>query len=236
MAKQRYIKDSFWTDPYIEKCTPDEKLVFLYLLSNPQCNIAGVYEARTKRMAYEMGYDVEVVDTILKRFERDKKILLIDDYIIICNHLKHQSLGNSTAEGVNRIIEETPEKIRKLFEKSILTNSKGEEYSVLILKGICTPPIDPLPLPPKRAYSEVELSIVKLSNKYGEFEKVKLSEDEYQKLTEKLGDSQRDEYIKQLDEYIASKGKKYASHYATILSWSRRKAENPNQKKLYVAN
>jgi len=37
---QRVINDSFWTDPYIEELTSDEKLIFLYLISNPLCNIA----------------------------------------------------------------------------------------------------------------------------------------------------------------------------------------------------
>jgi hypothetical protein len=50
---QRIVNDEFWTDPYIEDLDPSEKLIFLYLITNPLCNIAGAYEIRLKRIAYE---------------------------------------------------------------------------------------------------------------------------------------------------------------------------------------
>ena len=54
-------------------------------------------------------------------------------------------------------------------------------------------------------------------NRYGEFNNVLLTEEEYHKLEE----SNLLPYIEKLSSYIASKGKKYKSHYATILTWSR---------------
>jgi len=111
MSKQRMIRDSFWTDTYIEKLTPDEKLLFIYLLTNPLCNVAGVYEIRAKRIGFETGYDVEVVETILKRFERDKKILRFEDWIVIVNHIKNQSLNPSIIQGCERIFNELPQDI-----------------------------------------------------------------------------------------------------------------------------
>jgi len=105
------IRDSFWTDTYIEKLTPDEKLLFIYLLTNPLCNVAGVYEIRAKRIGFETGYDVEVVETILKRFERDKKILRFEDWIVIVNHIKNQSLNPSIIQGCERIFNELPQDI-----------------------------------------------------------------------------------------------------------------------------
>lgn len=57
---------------------------------------------------------------------------------------------------------------------------------------------------------------------FGEFEKVKLTEPEYQKLVAKFGKSKAQDLINRLDQYIASKGEKYKSHYATILSWERK--------------
>lgn len=61
---------------------------------------------------------------------------------------------------------------------------------------------------------------------YGEFKKVLLSDDEYAKLEK----SNLLTYINKLDSYIASKGKKYKSHYATILNWSRREMPDNNPK------
>jgi len=55
---------------------------------------------------------------------------------------------------------------------------------------------------------------------HGEFKNVRLTQEEHEKLKTRFNGSCQ-EKIEKLSEYIASKGKKYASHYATILSWSR---------------
>lgn len=56
---------------------------------------------------------------------------------------------------------------------------------------------------------------------YGQFSNVFLSDEEHQKLKERFNGSAESK-IETLSEYIASHGKKYKSHYATILSWSRK--------------
>lgn len=228
MAKQRYIKDSFWTDPYIEKLSPDYKLVFLYLLTNPLANISGVYEIRLKRMAFETGYDTEVIENILKRFIKDGKIIQFESWVVIVNHIKHQSLGELTAKGINREILEAPQEVQDLFEEKIVKNSKEEEYAVLTLKED-KPLIRGIQAPTFGAYSVVKLSKVELSKvKYGEFQNVSLKEDEYNKLVEKFGESNTKLLIEELSGYIASTNKKYASHYATLLNWARRKVQQHN--------
>ena len=65
---------------------------------------------------------------------------------------------------------------------------------------------------------------VRKKNKYGSFENVLLSDDEYQKLKDRF--SNYEEKIENLSNYIASKGDKYKSHYATILNWSREESKN----------
>lgn len=55
---------------------------------------------------------------------------------------------------------------------------------------------------------------------YGEF--VRLTEEEHQKLTERLGQALTTDYIERLDNYIGSRGRKYKSHYHTILTWARK--------------
>ena len=64
-----------------------------------------------------------------------------------------------------------------------------------------------------------------IKEKFGEFENVLLSADEFQKLKSKLG-SETEGYIERLSSYIASSGKRYKSHYATILSWTQKDAKN----------
>lgn len=54
---------------------------------------------------------------------------------------------------------------------------------------------------------------------FGEFENVLLSEQELSKLKSRFGE-ESDRYIERLSNYIASSGKRYKSHYATILTWA----------------
>lgn len=233
MAKKRYVDDSFWTDPYIEKLSPDYKLVFLHLLTNPLCNIAGVFEIRLKRIAYETGYDIEVIENIFKRFDKDQKIIRFKDWIIIKNHCKHQSLGNLTANGINKIINESPEQIRSLFELKEFTNSNDEIYSVLVLKDNSKPLTSPLQAPTEAVYNSIEYNKIELINIkciYGEFKNVYLSEEEYNKLIEKLGDRITNLLIEELSGYMASKKTKYINHYATLLNWARRKGQEQNNR------
>lgn len=60
--------------------------------------------------------------------------------------------------------------------------------------------------------------------KYGEFKNVLLTEEEYHKLEQ----ANLLPYIEKLSSYMESKGKKYKSHYATILNWTRRDKKEEN--------
>lgn len=59
---------------------------------------------------------------------------------------------------------------------------------------------------------------------YMEF--VRLTESEYSKLIEKFGEKGTKDKIENLNNYIGSKGKKYKSHYHTILNWSKKDAKD----------
>ena len=58
----------------------------------------------------------------------------------------------------------------------------------------------------------------------GEFENVELTEEELEKLKERFPYDWQ-ERIERLSSYMSSKGKRYKSHYATILTWSRKDEE-----------
>lgn len=62
---------------------------------------------------------------------------------------------------------------------------------------------------------------------YGEFKNVLLTDEEYKKLEEKNALSQ----IENLSSYMASIGKKYKDHYATILNWDRREKQQEEKNK-----
>ena len=75
-------------------------------------------------------------------------------------------------------------------------------------------------LPPLPEPTETKKPV---KHKYGEYKNVLLTDDELQKLKTEFSDYE--DRIERLSSYIASKGTKYKSHYATIRNWARKDAE-----------
>jgi len=112
MAKQRLVNTRFWDDNYIIELDPIEKLLFLYLITNPLTNIAGIYEIKIKRMAFDTGIDKDMVEKILNRFEKDGKIKYLNDYVVLKNFIKNQNLNPSVISGIKREILSLPDYIK----------------------------------------------------------------------------------------------------------------------------
>lgn len=74
------------------------------------------------------------------------------------------------------------------------------------------------------------VAVISKKESYGEFEKVRITKEEHSKLIGKVGEKNTELLIEELDTYIASKGKKYSNHYATLLNWARRKVQERNDK------
>lgn len=68
-----------------------------------------------------------------------------------------------------------------------------------------------------------ENSIVEKKISCGEFKNVHLLTEEKEKLVERYGSSAIKNLIEELSSYQAASGKKYKSHYATLLNWAKRK-------------
>ena len=111
MAKQRIVNTKFWDDSYITRLTPTEKLLFLYLITNPLTNISGVYELPLKRVAFDTGIFPDKAEAILKKLERDGKIVVIDEWVGIVNFIKHQSLNPKIKQGILAELKRAPKKI-----------------------------------------------------------------------------------------------------------------------------
>ena len=87
---------------------------------------------------------------------------------------------------------------------------------------------------------ELELELEKEKEKEKELKKpkkhtyldfVKLTKAEYESLCKNYTKRVTEEYISRLNEYIGSKGKRYKSHYFTVLSWMRKDGIKPIESK-----
>lgn len=113
--KSRYINTSFWSDPFIIDLAPDEKLLFLYFLTNEHTNISGIYELSLRIASFETGISEERIGEIMVRIE--SKILHFNNFVIIKNFHKHQQRNPKITSGVAFHLKKLPPKvIMKLHE------------------------------------------------------------------------------------------------------------------------
>lgn len=76
MAKYRYVHVSFWQDAKVlEEMTPEDKYFYIYLLTNPNTTQIGIYQITKKQMAFELGYSIESINSLVERFENVHKVI-----------------------------------------------------------------------------------------------------------------------------------------------------------------
>ena len=119
MAVQRYISTSFWDDPWVQTLDKNEKLLYLYLMTNTLTNIAGVYEITYRRIAYDTGYTEEEIINALHRFEEDKKAYHYNNIMILPSWPRHQKWKSKVKirDGIISILQDLkPEMLEFLQE------------------------------------------------------------------------------------------------------------------------
>lgn len=173
------------------------------------------------------------VTMALQTFEQFGMIEIIDGVITIPNWGKHQNLDQleSKKQYMRNYMRDYREKQKALTCKdNCKTNNKANvseadkerDKEEDIEKDIDNNISDsaksaPSPKPPKP-----------VKHKYGEYKNVLLTDEELQKLKTEYSDYE--ERIERLSSYVASTGKSYKSHYATIRNWARKDAEKPGKK------
>ena len=76
MAKYRMVRTEFWKNPIVsEEMTPEDKYFYLYLLTNPNTTQIGIYRITKKQMAFDLGYSIESVHSLMERFIRHHKLI-----------------------------------------------------------------------------------------------------------------------------------------------------------------
>ena len=111
------INTKFWDDNYITTLDFKEKLIFLYLLTNPLTNISGVYEVSLNRIAFDTGIDSLSIQDTLSKFSKSDKIHYIEGWIFIKNFSKHQKAESEKIKiGIERSLSEIPPAIKEKID------------------------------------------------------------------------------------------------------------------------
>lgn len=210
MANKRMVsKQIIDSDAFLDM-SPTSQLLYFHLIM--RADDEG-FVGNPKKIMREIGIQIDDFKILIaKRF-----LISFETGVVV---IKHWLIHNTIR--MDRFNETTYQD-----EKNMLDVKQNKAYTELATTGIPTGN----QMEPQVKLSKVNLSEVKISKKsYSEFENVNLSEEEYNKLLTKFGEQNASILIEELGGYLASTNKRYASHYATLLNWARRKIQNINEK------
>ena len=173
-------------------------------------------------LADQFNIDINTIRLGLTTFQRFGMIEIVDNIICLSHWEKWQAVDSLTV-----IREQTRKRVAKHREKQRLaagnvtcnvtvTECNGTDIDKEEDKEIEEEKEDISAPPPPKAKKPVK-------HKHGEYANVLLTDEELDKLKAEYSDWQ--ERIERLSSYIASTGKSYKSHYATIRNWARKDAE-----------
>lgn len=164
-------------------------------------------------LATQFNKPISTVRLALKTFEQFGMIEIINNMIFLSSWEKYQSTDRLTA-----IREKDRERKRRKREAEKLLPQNSTEF-----------PRTSMDVPRIDIEGDIDIdkdknkSISKKSprHKHGEYQNVLLSDDDLEKLKAEFP-ADWDQRIQRLSEYMASSGKSYKNHLATIRNWARR--------------
>ncbi len=128
--KTRIIQTKIWKDLYFASLQQDEKLLFLYLLTNERINLSGIYELTDREILFDTGIKEEDLKKNKKKFSTDNKIHFINGWVKVINHDKYNSYtGEKNDLAKDRELSFVPKYVID-YQYPIDTPSRGMDTSI----------------------------------------------------------------------------------------------------------
>lgn len=168
------------------------------------------------------------VTMALQTFENFGMIETIDNVITIPNWNKHQSLD---AYEKKKERDRLYQAERRAAQKALIEKSSDKSLDTSSYVAVSDIDIEEDIERDKDIINNITPSLPSskskkpVKHKYGEYNNVLLTDAELEKLKAEYPDYE--ERIERLSSYVASTGKSYKSHYATIRNWARKDADKP---------
>lgn len=126
MAIYRQLHTTFWKDKRVGEWTRDQKLFFLYLLSNDNTTQCGVYEFNRRYAEFELNMTTEEVQQHIDFLVSKGRIVFNEktEELIILNWLKY---NNAKSPKVASVIDKELKEV-KTFEFELEVIKKCQEY------------------------------------------------------------------------------------------------------------
>jgi hypothetical protein len=112
MDVRRSINTKIWCDEWFENLAPEEKLIWLYLLTNQQTNMLGVYEISIRKISFETGLSEDQIRAAFLIFEDARKAFYTDGFVILTNWLRNQSLNTNMRVAAVQLYDRLPNDLK----------------------------------------------------------------------------------------------------------------------------
>ncbi len=139
MAKQRVINTYIWDDPFIHRLDQDEKLLWIYALTNSHTDLCGAYEITMEKIEFQTKIAQERILEIFAKFEAAQKIIYRDGWVMIKNFAKHQQ-GNSpnVRKGIARSLNDCPDWVKQTLSRGFKGLQGASIENALLLLPVGT--------------------------------------------------------------------------------------------------
>lgn len=120
MAIYRQLHTTFWKDKRVGEWSQDQKLFFLYLLTNDYTTQCGVYEFNKRYAKFELDMSSEQIDTLLDFLVSEGRIVYNEktEELMVVNWLKY---NNARSPKVSAVIDKELKEIKTLeFELEVI--------------------------------------------------------------------------------------------------------------------
>ena len=122
MEIRRYISTRIWGESWFEPLTATEKLIWIYLLTNPATNMLGIYGLTVRRIGYDCNTSAQIVRRCIKKLEELKFIIMIHEHIIITHWLTQNAMNPSMKLSALKDFDNLPDKVRAALPVTVLNN------------------------------------------------------------------------------------------------------------------
>lgn len=213
-------------------------LIWVMLLTMAgRCNAGGMIflteniPYTPKMLADELGFEENTVKLAINALEQLNMVCTDNGFFSIAGWNEYQNI-----EGMEKIREQTRQRVTAHRQKQKALAAAAQSNvtcNVTVTQSNATEEDIDIDIDKEKEYRDMGASAPNPSpshkpkkpvkHKYGEYANVLLTDDELEKLKEAFSDWE--ERIERLSGYIASTGKAYKSHYATIRNWARKDAQ-----------
>ncbi len=213
-------------------------LIWVMLLTMAgRCNAGGMIflteniPYTPKMLADELGFEENTVKLAINALEQLNMVCTDNGFFSIAGWNEYQNI-----EGMEKIREQTRQRVTAHRQKQKALAAAAQSNvtcNVTVTQSNATEEDIDIDKEKEKEYRDMGASAPNPSpshkpkkpvkHKYGEYANVLLTDDELEKLKEAFSDWK--ERIERLSGYIASTGKAYKSHYATIRNWARKDAQ-----------